>query len=359
MRAFLFMACASLVLSSITPAHAHWADLAVAEIRVSERDVEVMLVIPTGMIAAMDRIGDGQLSPDEIAAHGAMFTRMLGDRVVVTGDGERGRLRVETVKARPLANLAITPETHTTLRLSYSWTRAIGRLTIHYGLFVPGVSTASCLATILDGNTVRSIVFTPEYREVSLTLGRISFWSQVRGFTLLGIEHILAGYDHILFLISLLMLGGSLAAVLKTVTAFTVAHSLTLSLAALHLVQVPGRLVESAIALSIVAVAAENIWRRGIRLKDRWWITFVFGLVHGLGFAAILAEMAVPRATLAVSLASFNAGVELGQVAVVAVIFGVLRLIQTWPGERTIRRLASAGAMTAGAVWFIQRAFLS
>lgn len=348
----------ALFTTGAAPVYGHWADLAVAEIVVEDARVVITLVLPTGFLAAADGDGDGRLSAGEVTAHGAALAAALGERIVLTADGEPGRLAVEPAEPRPLASLNATPATHSTLRLVYSWQRPIRALTIRYDLFVPGISSASCLATILQGGSVRSVVFTPEHREVSLTMGGIPLWDQVRGFTLLGIEHILTGYDHILFLISLLVIGGSLRRVFKTVTAFTLAHSLTLSLGVLGLVQLPARWVESAIALSIIYVAVENLWRSNIRGRDRWAVTFGFGLVHGLGFAGILTEMALPRGALAASLASFNLGVELGQVAVVMIVFRVLHLIKTWPGERTVRQWASAGAMSAGLVWFIQRAFL-
>jgi hydrogenase/urease accessory protein HupE len=181
----------------------------------------------------------------------------------------------------------------------------------------------------------------------------------VKSFLVLGIEHIIAGYDHVLFLLSLLMLGGGLRHLLKTVSAFTIAHSITLSLAVLGIVSLPGRWVESAIALSIVYVAVENFWRREAALGNRWLITFGFGLVHGLGFASILQEFAIPRADLAVALGSFNLGVEAGQIAIVAAASGVLRMLRRWPAEIWLRRLVSAGAAAAGLVWFVQRALLS
>lgn len=340
------------------PAYAHWADLAVAEITVEDARVAMTLVVPTGFVAAADDDEDGRLSAGEVSTRAAALAVALGERIVLIADGEPGTLAVEPAETRLLPNLNATPATHSTLRLVFSWGRPIRALTIRYGLFIPGISTASCLATILQGGTVRNVVFTPEHREVSLTASGIPLRGQVRGFTLLGIEHILTGYDHILFLISLLVVGVSLRRVLKTVTAFTLAHSLTLTLGVLGLIRLPARWVESAIALSIIYIAAENLWRANIRGRDRWALTFGFGLVHGLGFAGILTEMALPRAALAVSLASFNIGVEVGQIGIVLGVLGLLHLIRAWPRRHEMRRWASAGAMSAGLIWFIQRAIL-
>jgi hypothetical protein len=162
-----------------------------------------------------------------------------------------------------------------------------------------------------------------------------------------------------LFLLGLLVLGGGPRYLVKVVSAFTVAHSLTLSLAVLDVISLPARWVESAIALSIVYVAAENFWRREQALRSRWLVTFGFGLVHGLGFAGILKDLAPSRTNLAVSLAGFNAGVEIGQVAVVGAVCLVLACLRARRQETAVRRLVSALAAVAGSVWFIQRAVLS
>lgn len=341
-----------------TPVEAHWADLAVAEIVVGAQQVQMMLTFPTGLVATADDNRDGQISSDEVRAHRTELQRFLGDRISLTDGRRAGLLTVKPSETAPsMPNLNVAPGTHSSLLLVYSWPQPIQEVTIRYGLFVPGVSTASCLATILYRGKVRSFVFTPEHRELSLSSGRALPTAQIGSFLRLGITHILTGYDHILFLVSLLMLGGGLRYLLKVVTAFTVAHSLTLSLAVLNVVTLPSRWVESAIALSIIYVAAENFWRKDVSLRQRWLITFGFGLIHGLGFASILTEMNVPRAHLALSLVSFNLGVEVGQVAIVTAAFLLLHALRTVPWESTLRRWISAGAVAMGLVWFVQRAF--
>ncbi len=354
-----WLAAIGILLAAAAPAQAHWADLAVAEIAVGETQAEITLAFPTGLVAEADDDRNGQLSATEIRAHQSQLEAFLAERIRLV-DGERpGTLTIRAVdEPAQLKRLNITPGTHGTLLLVYTWPSPVRAVRIHYGLFLPGVSTASCLATILQGGRVQSVVFTPESREFTVEIGRQAVWQQATGFVMLGIEHIMSGYDHILFLLSLLMLGGGLRYLVKVVSAFTVAHSLTLSLAVLNVVSLPTRWVESAIALSIVYVATENFWRKERALRDRWLITFGFGLVHGLGFASILKDMVLPRANLAVSLAGFNVGVEIGQVAIVAIAFVLIWLLRAWPWEVVVRRLVSAAAATAGVFWFIQRAIL-
>ena len=180
----------------------------------------------------------------------------------------------------------------------------------------------------------------------------------IRRFVPAGVHHILIGPDHLLFLIGLLLLGGTMRQLFFVVSAFTVAHSITLSLAALNLLTPPARMIEPAIALSIVYVGADNLMVRGGR-DMRAWIAFAFGLIHGFGFANVLAEMDLPRRALGWTLFSFNLGVELGQLMVVILVASALAALRS-RSEWASRRLAMAGSvvvMAAGTFWFIERVF--
>lgn len=188
----------------------------------------------------------------------------------------------------------------------------------------------------------------------SSTAGRSSsFW----GFLKLGVEHILTGYDHLLFLFGLLVACRRFSTAAKIITCFTVAHSLTLALAALDVVSLPGRVVEPLIAASIVFVGVENILRRG-EPGWRWALTFALGLVHGFGFAGALKEAGLDSsgAALLVPLFSFNLGVELGQAGVAAVLLPLLWKLRDLPTfERYGRQVISAAIALAGAYWFVTR----
>jgi hydrogenase/urease accessory protein HupE len=189
---------------------------------------------------------------------------------------------------------------------------------------------------------------------------RQGVWAVVRRFVPAGVEHILIGPDHLLFLVGLLLLGGTLRRLALVVSAFTIAHSITLSLAALNVLNPPARIIEPAIALSIVYVGADNLMVRGGR-DMRAWIAFGFGFIHGFGFANVLREMDLPRLALGWSLFSFNLGVEIGQIAVVIVVASVLAAVRA-RSESAGRRLVyvgSIGVIAAGAFWFIQRVFFA
>jgi hydrogenase/urease accessory protein HupE len=180
----------------------------------------------------------------------------------------------------------------------------------------------------------------------------------IRRFVPAGIHHILIGPDHLLFLFGLLLLGGSIRQLLLIVTSFTLAHSVTLTLAALNILSPPARIIEPAIALSIVYVGADNILAKGGR-DVRAWIALTFGFIHGFGFASVLREMELPQRALGWSLFSFNFGVEIGQMLVVVAVATVLGAIRS-QSERAGRQVAFAGSIVvivAGVFWFVQRVF--
>jgi len=184
----------------------------------------------------------------------------------------------------------------------------------------------------------------------------------VQRFVIEGVHHIFIGPDHVLFIVALLLLGGGLQRLLRIVTAFTLAHSVTLALAATGVLAPPARLVESVIALSIVWVGADNLWRGGAQRRDhRIAIAATFGLVHGFGFASVLGDLGLPREALAWSLLAFNLGVEIGQACIVLVAAPLLGALHArrprW--ARVAVASGSAVVIAAGTWWFVERALLA
>ena len=173
-------------------------------------------------------------------------------------------------------------------------------------------------------------------------------WQLAPKFFAAGVEHIMTGYDHLCFLLAVVLWASRAWPVIKIVTAFTVSHSITLSLAALQVVNLPSQWTEVAIALSIIYVAVENFFTR--KVDGRWRDTFVFGFIHGFGFASGLIELGVPQRAIVPALASFNLGVEAGQIGVVLVVIPLLVLIDKWfcNGERSPRLVYACSAVIAG-----------
>lgn len=219
------------------------------------------------------------------------------------------------------------------------------------------------IATLALGGQNYSTVFAPDalhWRVGEITAAadapageEASTASSFTSFFLLGVHHIWTGYDHLLFLLAVLLAGGGIGRLAAIVTSFTVAHSFTLGAAATGLVQLPVAPVEAAIALSIVYVAAENLFERGA--DRRALVTFAFGLVHGFGFASILAETALPPGGVLVPLLAFNLGVEAGQLAVVVVVVPLLAILLRGEQARRVRVALSVLIALAGAAWAVER----
>jgi hypothetical protein len=170
----------------------------------------------------------------------------------------------------------------------------------------------------------------------------------------MGIEHIWTGYDHLLFLLGLVLIGGPARSLIGAITAFTAAHSLTLAAASLGVWAPSDRVIEPCIALSIAYVGVENWFVRDG--KGRWRVTFPFGLVHGFGFAGALREVALSRAEVPTALMAFNLGVELGQLAELAALLPLVMLARRWNGwQRGGMRACTAAIALAGVVWFVVR----
>ncbi len=212
------------------------------------------------------------------------------------------------------------------------------------------------LFRIGEGDDTREAVIDAARPSLDVDVEGPKFLQTVRDFVKLGMLHIFTGYDHLAFLVGLLLMTTTLLSLLKIVTSFTIAHSITLALATFQVLSLPARLIESLIALSIAYVAIENF--TGRTLVHRWKIAFGFGLVHGFGFSNVLREMELTRRTLAISLFSFNVGVEIGQLIFVSLLFPLVIHLAASRWKEQVLSTASLSIMCLGFYWFVQRAFL-
>lgn len=229
-------------------------------------------------------------------------------------------------------------------------------------LAIDGIGESYSVAVLrlfwLDGqNQVLTITAgQPSVRLFGSAVDNRSFGEIASAYTTLGIEHILTGFDHLLFVVALLFLVGFERRLVYTITAFTAAHSLTLALSAFGLLTLRPPPVEAAIALSIVLVAAESL--SGQPTLGRRWpalVAFLFGLVHGLGFAGALREFGLPQNNMLVALLTFNVGVEIGQLLLVAVAYPIYRALVGWPAFALARVPALYAIGTVAAYWSIGR----
>jgi hydrogenase/urease accessory protein HupE len=214
---------------------------------------------------------------------------------------------------------------------------------------------------MLDGTHSTTLVHPSQpWVEITMRQGPLAV---VGAYLAHGVEHILFGFDHLLFVLALIVIVRSTRTLLLTVTAFTVAHSITLSLATLGLVHVPGPPVEACIALSILLVAGEiarlQQGQPSLTATRPWAVAFAFGLLHGLGFASALIDLGLPQGDIPLALFAFNAGVEVGQLAFIAAVLGIIRLGTLVPippvaGYR-LRTATSYGIGTVAGFWFVER----
>jgi hypothetical protein len=340
----------------------------------------------------LDADGNGEISWGEVRRQHEAIAAYALARLAVQADGQPCTLKPGTQLIDQHSDGA-----YTVLNFSAACPVAgLGRLTIDYHLFADIDPQHRGLLRLDAGGVSRTAIFSPEAAQQSFTLAQASRWTQFVDYVREGVWHIWVGFDHVLFLLSLLLpavlvrvqgqagagsaVGASAPAgtghanaaglwqpvdslrsaaldVLKIVTAFTLAHSITLSLATLQVVALPTRWVEATIAASVVLAALNNVF--AVVAERRWVVAFSFGLIHGFGFASVLADLGLAQGTLALALVGFNVGVEIGQLVIV-VLF--LPLAYTLRHSRFYRWLVFIGgslliAALAG-IWFVERAFL-
>ncbi len=276
----------------------------------------------------LDGDGDGNITWGELRARHDDIAAYALARLSVQADGADCQVRAGSQLVDEHTDGA-----YTVLPLRVTCPRVPQQLGVGYRLFADIDPQHRGLLRLDFGGASRTAVLDPQAPLQPFELARPGRWRQFADYTREGVWHIWIGFDHILFLISLLLpavlvwqgRGQWRAAdgfrpvfidVLKIVTAFTLAHSITLSLATLGVVELPSRWVEAAIAASVLLAALNNLWP--LVQGRRWLVAFAFGLVHGFGFASVLADLGLPRDALALALVGFNVGVELGQLAIVA-----------------------------------------
>lgn len=353
--------CVALLLSA-TGAHAHAIGLSRGEYRALPSGVEAYLVFDRDELAGVleGRMGEGL----ESNAGRAEIERRIVQRVVVTDRGGQpcpatlrqltitsdGGARIDAEYACPLA-----PDTS---RVSVEFWDELSPGHRHLARSVTDTAPGAGTLALSPNDALPS-----DARQWLLYLAQPTFellpvreppslslldWVQ------LGVEHILGGYDHLLFLLALAIVTPGYRTLAATVSVFTLAHSVTLALSTLRVLSPPPSLVECAIALSITYVGLENLTPRAAR--PRYLLVFAFGLIHGFGFASALAELGLAQAQSLGALFSFNVGVELGQLAVLAVAFPIIQQFRrtAWFGPRGVPALSLATAL-AGVLWFFDR----
>lgn len=345
----LALAAGLLVALAAPPARGHDLSRSTSRITIAGAAVETALTVGAvdfHLGPPVDTSGDGRVSLDEIdAAIGPLFAT-IKQHFQLTADGAPAR-------AITVTRYELLDGTTLRLRLRHDFDAPVGAVGLTSTLPTVTQPDHRHLASLVRGAEVEQAVLDASATSARFDRGGGVSATTAWRFLVLGVEHLATGYDHLAFLVVLLVGAASLRGVIAIVTAFTVAHSLTLGLAAFDLVVLPARAVEMAIAASIAWVAAENVLVEGA--AARWRVAFLFGLVHGFGFANVLRDLHLPRESLVLSLFTFNVGVEAGQLAFVLATFPLLWLLRRSAWREAGTLAASAGVLCLGVFWLVQR----
>ncbi len=350
-------------------AHDYFPGFAQSILHVQENELryELNLGAPElAAVASIDLDRNNQISGEEISRAEPIIAEYIRKHLLLS------------VKRKPLLGKMIQLELHThsgnralppqeivpldakvfiSVILVFPYPKTGGDLDVRYSIFIEANKDYTCPARILHEG--EELAFTFSSREPLRKIRLASHFqmrvAQARDFFRHGVFHLLTGYDHMLFLLSLLLVSKHLREVVIIITAFTISHTVTLSLAALNIFVLPTRFTESIIALSIAYVAIENL--RGKHFAPRWATTFCFGFIHGFGFASTLGNLGIKQSSLAISLVSFNVGVEFGQLIVVLLAWYPLQYLSKRRNHRQFVVAASTLVIVLSFYWFVQRAF--
>ncbi len=323
------------------------------EVKAEGADLQKVFNIPL-------TIRGGIVNPHVLAKHKTKITEyLMSNLAVANGEGDS----CELVSQKSYEQFQAV-----SLDTKWDCKKVEGELFYQTSLFFDLSPNAGQLVFITGMKNKTPPLLNVKTPKISITVAPPAFMETVTRFVASGIEHIFLGYDHIAFLIALLLWARRIWPVIKVVTAFTIAHTITLTLATLDVVALPSVFVEGAIAATIIYVAAENFFHREI--EKRWFVTFVLGLVHGFGFASVLKKFGLPEDGLVTALATFNIGVEIGQIAIVGICLPIILAIDRFvvrnaPYGPVKRRnpifvyISSTIILMLGLYWFVDRVFLS
>lgn len=337
-------------LFAILPAAAHSPDLVSSIFRIGEGRIVAGEITMKGSDvdrAIGTKIHDNatdKIIPDALTAATPAIMSYLALRAVVAGADGTACPTTET-------RLLVEGDALTTL-VKWNCAATKGDLVYRSTLLTHALPAARQIVVVGDAVDASQAMLTKDVLQTNLIGEKATLLEVALDYIWSGIEHIFIGFDHIAFIVAVLLWARNLTSVIKIVTAFTVAHSITLSLAVLGYVDIPGEIIEPLIAASIVMVAVENFISRNVDRK--WKYTFLLGLVHGFGFASVLKEFGLPQDALVVALATFNIGVEIGQIAIVCIALPIVvalgRMVKTWrftlPRPLTANLTSPDGTMT-------------
>ena len=337
---------------ALSPAGAHVEPTSFVDLRPGPSGLAVSITASTTDVAHdLPSVEPAMLlDATTLAAQRSVLAETISARLHIVADGQS--LDAELIDIVP-----ISEKRDLRFELHYAWPAAPDRIRVQARLF-PYDPRHRTFLNIYQGEALlRQETLEGEDTLLEFQVGaEQSIAVVVREFVFEGIHHIFIGPDHILFVVGLMLLGGSVGRILKIITAFTIAHSITLGLATFRVLNPPAAVIEPIIALSIVFVGVHAFLGKTGR-DPRLLFAFCFGLIHGFGFANVLQQMMLPRHALGWSLFAFNGGVELGQGCIVAVVAPLLAFVRraSPPVAQRVVATGALGVTAAGAFWFFQR----
>ncbi|WP_100405564.1 HupE/UreJ family protein [Bacillus solitudinis] len=339
-------------------ANAHMGSIGYSDVTIEEKHVKYDLFLLSDLVGGLlniDKNSDGQMDAGEVSESTSAIEQLVVNQLSVRNNGVEGSVTVKEVELTERFNFSMFH-----IELDYQFDQPIEEYQINYHVFFNGIDdNHQNFLTVARGDYTVEQLLTKDNQTFQGTTNVensefhggevLDFWD----YTIMGMEHIWAGIDHLLFIFGLLLARGSFRDYIKVLTAFTAGHSITLALAALELVLIPSAIIEPLIALSIVYVAVENI--RARTFKWRWLISLVFGLIHGFGFAEILSGKL--GSDFIIPLLSFNLGVEIGQIVVLMVLLPLILYISKIRWQPQIIVGVSTIISLFGLYWFFERVF--
>ncbi len=352
-RAWLVCACAILLPSL---AYAHLMAAGQGAVRLVGDAAYAVISVPVAAFGGVDDNHDGLLDVAELNAHRDSVSRQVTAMLLLRNEGMEGQLIFEDLLLSHAGEPGAKGEDSLVVMRQYRWRTPVKSFSLVADIFnADATRNAQLLVRVIDGANNEVALFTRHRNSHNYFAGP---WETLRDFTANGALHILMGPDHLLFLLTVLVVGAGWRYWLTVVTSFTVAHSITLVAAALGWVQAPAQLVEPMIAASIVLLALDNLMRGSAGLRQRPILVFACGLLHGMGIASALTDAGLSNSNRALSLFGFNLGVELGQIVFVMGVLALLKLAQARmpaPMHARMMRLCSLAALVLGAAWTIER----
>jgi hydrogenase/urease accessory protein HupE len=339
---------------------AHDPGLSSLTIRQLTDRVEATLTLAVkdaAQLAELDDDHDGNVTQAEFARTRSRLETAVAGQLVVAPDGRVAKAHVIRSRLDGNNNVEVDLDFHAADSSSLEvLSRLIASLPLGHRQYLQVQNSAgeTVLEKLLSAATDRA---TAQFATNNAKVSKRETGNSFTDFVVLGMKHILTGYDHLLFLLALLVVARGFISSLSIITSFTIAHSITLAAATFNLAQIPSRVIEPLIAASIIFVGVENLLRSGVP-KARQVATFGFGLIHGFGFASVLREMGIGAGTdgIALPLFSFNLGVELGQIMVAAVALPVIWKLRANPFfvARWVPACSTA-VVLLGSFWFVER----